>query len=207
MNQFTIDNKIYNDIMKAAAKVVQNPNISGAKPVRAGVFVEVEPGRVAFTACDGYHMMHYVYERKNEGAPYSFIMPVLPVKRQGRDMLVIVEYDGDSHVSVTDSRTGRMITEHTIKGEYFNYRSVCPQLKHPKYIYVNAALLRSLLEDVGYRDCQLDGCVQLAIGDPLQPLLITNSSKELHMYNLLLPVQVNKDGRYPEDEKGFEGVV
>ena len=216
MNQFTIDNKIYNDIMKVAAKVVRRG--IDAKPALTGVYVEVTPGEVRFTACDGYRLMHYVYSRPgvgqvNDPLEFSFIMPVTPVKRQGKDALVIIEAFIDvtdrMRVSVTDGYTGTTITVNTIKALYIDYRKVYPEIKDPQYIYLDPKLLRDLLEDVGYEPNR-HRTIKLAFGSGEQgraePMVITNSNDEVHMYNMVLPVRTSAPG-CPDESAKYEGRV
>lgn len=205
MKKFLLENYIYNNIMRAASKHV---GCGDAKLITHGVYCEVEPNRVRFTALDGYRMVHYAVAPAPLHAAElelgSFVMPPMPMASHRKiNSYIEIDYsdvDGDfGRIHITDKVDDITISRRVFKGDFINYRNIInPEYEKPVSIVVNIQYLSDALAAAIATSDKCDHKIAKITFDSsnqLKPIVITKCGAYGDATHLVLPVKTQDDSK------------
>jgi len=212
--KFQLENRLYNNIMRAATKHVIRTN---EKPVLQGVCVEVESDKVRFTALDGYHMVHYCVPLTGceNLRPATFVMPVMVMAaRAGYVEIDYSDVGGDfGRIHVTDMVTDVMISRRVYNGDFMNWRNVIqPEYEKPVSIVVNVQYMMDTLAAAIATSDRYDHKIAKITFDAnnrVKPVTVTRRGAFGDVTNLVLPVKTTPDGQSnaEADARQFDGEI
>jgi DNA polymerase III sliding clamp (beta) subunit (PCNA family) len=200
MKKFQIENRMYNNIMRAVAKHAAH---NEDKPILQGVYFEVESGKVRITALDGYRMIHYVVPLTvAELEPANFVMPIMPMASHKKEQSYIeIDYSdvgGDfGRIHVTDVVDDVTVSRRVYKGDYVNYQNVIA-FGHEKPVSI-AVNVRYLIDALSAAVATCDkyekevAMITFDANNNIKPLVVTRRGMYGDATHLVLPVKAPND--------------